>query len=127
VVVGPTRALLKKDLLLNPGAARALHEAEQEQQDAGTDRRDDQTPDQSAAGRYAERAEEETAKQRADDAYDNISDDTEPAALHELPCQPSGSQPDQYEPQEFHFVFLLGELNKHPESPRVHVYDPRRM
>ena len=45
-----------------------------------------------------------TSDHRAHDAEQDVAEDAEAAAPHELSCQPSGRQADQYEPEKFHIV-----------------------
>ena len=80
---------------------RSIDDPEQGDQHDGADGGRDQAP-QHPVGRQSKQAEEEAAEQGADHAHDQVADEPEATALHDLTAEPAGSDADQKKPEKGH-------------------------
>jgi hypothetical protein len=93
-----------------PQEARLLllfDESQQKQQHDGTDRCDNKTAEETTSWEKPESAKEETAEQCTDHPDNDVADDAEAAAPHQLSRQPSRGETYQDKPKEFHYTILL--------------------
>jgi len=88
-------------LTQGPHQLGSLDQTNQEQQHNGSGRRSDQAPDQSTTA-DAKGAKEPASHESANNAKDQISDQTVAAAFHQLSGKPAGHQADDEKPQKIH-------------------------
>src|SRR4051812_22588529 len=77
--------------------------AQKEQEQHGSDRGNDELPEQVAATN-SQKAKERATQERSDDADDEVADEAVTAAFHDLGGEPAGRQTDQQEPEQIHGV-----------------------
>src|SRR4051794_31655575 len=81
-------------------SAAATNEPDEQQQNQSADRGVDDRRNDTGAEMDAEPRKDPAADESADDPDQEIADDAEPGALHDLACQPSGNEADQQDDQE---------------------------
>lgn len=83
----------------------SLNQTDQEHQHHGSDCRSDQAPDQSTCTE-AKSTKDPTSYESANDAEDQISNQSVAAAFHQQSGKPAGHQADDEKPQKMHILFL---------------------
>jgi hypothetical protein len=102
----------------------SLQQTNQQQQHNRANCRHNQGAQQTGTGTDAQEAKDKAPQQRAYYTDHQIANQAKTATFDKLPCQPTGGNTNQYEPNNFHEMPLVkNKKNRHPTIARSRLAD----